>query len=483
MTGPGLAHSASSPGQVPTDRSFVIAACAALLMLAVALFDGRLLHDGDTYWHLAAGEWMLRHGQVPHVDPFSFTRLGAPWQAHEWLSEILMALTFRLGGWNGLVVLYGAALALAALLLTRQLARSLSSWLSLTLAVTLTLSCLAPSLLARPHVLVLPLVIGWTMVLLRAREAQRAPPWWAAVLILLWADLHGSFVFGFLLLGAFALEAIYESPPSERLRSLWAWGLFSALSLCAAAVTPEGPWGLVFPFKLMGMTSLAGIDEWRPTDFSRFSPFELGLAVTLFVCLTRGVRVAPVRVLLLIGLLHMALQHDRHVMVAALVAAMVLAGPIATALGQARPVPRPERIGGWLAFAAVALVLVGLRALTPLARLDGTTTPGAAIDHVPADLRTRPLLNDYGFGGYLIYRGVRPYVDGRTDLYGDAFMDRYDRIMRADPAVLDQTLLDQHVAWTILRPGTPLAAVLDARPGWRRLYADRFAVVHMRDSP
>ena len=464
------------------DPGWMAGAGGALLMLATALFHPGLLNDGDSYWHLAAGDWMLNHRLVPHVDPFSFTRAGAPWQAHEWLSEAVMALVFRLGGWPGVVTLYGLSLAAAALLLNGWLRKSLTGP-SLVLTLTLVLACLAPNLLARPHILVLPLVIAWTAALLKAREGARAPPLWAAGLMLAWANLHGSFVFGFLLLGAFGLEALYAAPAGGRLRVVRDWGVFAALGVVAAAMTPQGPAGLIFPFKLMAIPSLAAIGEWRPTDFSSVGPFEITLAVTLFVALSRGMKVPPVRLLLLIGLLHMALQHNRHVIVLVLVAAMVLAAPLAEALGQPRPAPDRPRAPAWLIFGALALALIAGRAALPLTRVDGPTTPGAALDHVPAALRVRPVFNDYGFGGYLIYRGVRPYIDGRTDLYGDAFMNRYLQVLRPDPAALDQTLRGERIAWTILPPGAPLVALMDARPGWRRLYADRFAVVHAQLAP
>ncbi len=467
--------------RVLTDPAWLIGAAAALVLLALALFDPRLLNDGDTYWHLAAGNWMLDHHQVPHTDPFSFTRAGAPWQAHEWLAEVVMALAFRLGSWSGLVTLYGFALAAAALLLTRQLGRSLSG-LGLALTLALALACAAPNLLARPHVLILPLVVAWTIALLQSREAGRAPPLWAAGLMLLWANLHGSFVFGFLLLGALALEALYDAPAVRRWPALRAWGLFAGACLAAAALTPQGPAGLVFPFKLMGMTSLAGVDEWRPTDFAKAGPFEIALAVTLFVGFSRGVKVPPVRLLLLVGLLHMALQHNRHVMVVALVAAMVLAAPLAEALGQPKPERRPQSAPAWLGLVAMALALVAARAALPLTRADGPTTPGAALDHVPAVLRDQPVMNDYGFGGYLIFRGVKPYVDGRTDLYGDAFMADYYRLMSPDPAVLAQTLRSRNITWTLLPPTAPAVAAMDAQSGWRRVYADQFAVVHVRSN-
>jgi len=462
------------------DPSWFIPAAAALMLFAVALFDQRLLNDGDTYWHLAAGGWMLDHGFVPSTDPFSLTRLGAPWRAHEWLSEVVMAQTFRLGGWSGVAILYGAALMTVVALLATELRR----WFSgprLVLALALTLAPMTPNLLARPHVLVLPLLIGWTVILLRARAADRAPPLWAALLMLLWANLHGSFVFGALLLAAFGLEALLAAAPGRRWRVIRDWALFGCASLLCAAITPQGPEGLIFPFKLMGMTSLAGVDEWRPMDFTQLGPFEISLAVVLFVGLFRGAKVPAIRLLLFLGLVHMALQHNRHAMVAAPVAALVLAAPLADALGQDAPKTKPAGAPAWLMVAVAVALLAALRLGLPFHRADGPTTPGAAIDHVPAGLRSAPVLNDYGFGGYLIFRGVRPFVDGRTDLFGDAFMRRYYRIVAPDAAALDQTLRENHIAWTIFPPASPAETLMAARPGWRQIYADQFAVVRVKD--
>jgi hypothetical protein len=277
------------------------------------------------------------------------------------------------------------------------------------------------------------------------------------------------------------LEALVEAVPDRRWIVARDWALFACASLLCGAVTPQGPEGLIFPFRLMEMSSLAGVDEWRPMDFSKFGPFEISLGVVLFVGLSRGMRVPPIRLLLLLGLLHMTLQHNRHAIVAVLVAALVLADPLAEALGQEQPKIKPAGTRAWLAWGALATLLVAARLGLPFNPADGPTAPGAAVDHVPASLRSAPVLNDYGFGGYLIFRGVRPFVDGRTDLYGDRFMQRYYQIMSPDSAALNQTLKQRNIAWTILPPGSAVAALMDGRPGWRRIYADRFAVVHMRD--
>ena len=467
------------------DTGWLIAVGAALAMLAMALFGPGFLDDGDTNWHLAAGQWMIQHGVVPHTDPFSYTAAGSPWQAHEWLTEVMMATVFRLGGWTGLLVMFGLVLAGAAFLLTAQIGKSLSG-LGLLLAVVLTLACAEPSLLARPHVIALPLLIGWTAVLLNARAADRAPPWWAAGPMLLWANMHGSYVFGLLILGVLGLEALVEARPEQRLRAVRDWGLFGGLTLVAILLTPQAIPGLLYPFKVMSMSTLADIAEWNPSDFSKLGTFEISLLAVLFICLSRGVKVPLLRLLLLLLLLHMSLQHARQVIVAAMVAALVLAPAIAQAVGGKS---EPDNAGraaakplAWLLAAAAALALIGGREAVAVERGDGPNMPSSALAHVPAALRAQPVLNEYSFGGYLIFSGVRPFIDGRADMYGDAFTARYARIVGGDHAALEDAIRQYHITWTIMPQGNPVVSELDHEPGWRRLYADKYAVVQVADA-
>src|SRR5574340_1340220 len=89
----------------------------ALTYLASLLSADRLLADPDTYWHVAAGRWMLEHGTVPAHDPFSHSIPQAPWTAHEWLSEIILAATYSAGGWPGIVVISALSFALTLAIL------------------------------------------------------------------------------------------------------------------------------------------------------------------------------------------------------------------------------------------------------------------------------------------------------------------------------------------------------------------------------
>lgn len=445
---------------------------AAVLAFAAVAFAPQIFNDGDTYWHVAAGARMLADHAALTSDPFSYTFAGAPWNAHEWLSEILMALAYGAGGWGAVALLTAGAFALAAGLLCRDLGR----WLAepaRAIVLVLALSCMAASLLARPHILALPLLEIWIAGLVIAREDKRAPSFALLPVMTLWANLHGGFVFGFLLAGLLGIEALVEDPRWETFGS---WALFGVASLAAAVLTPHFVDGLLFPFRLVAMTGLANVGEWQPASFASLQPFELVVLASLYFFLSRGIALPVGRVLIVLLLLHMALQHQRHQIVFAVTAPLLLAAPVARALAM-RGVAAAQSIA-WAAAALAALVAVSAARLS-LAVPHGAqaVTPDAALAHVPRDVIATPVLNEYGFGGYLIFAGVKPFIDSRAELYGDAFLKNYARIVAPDPAALAATLAKYRIGWTIFTPGSPAAATMALMPGWRRLYADEFAVV------
>jgi len=124
-----------------------------------------------------------------------------------------------------------------------------------------------------------------------------------------------------------------------------------------------------------------------------------------------------------------------------------------------------------------------LRLGAPVVRSDSPASPISALAHVPPGLAARPVFNEYGMGGYLVFSGVRPFIDGRADLYGDPFFLRYEQVLRPDRQALDETFGQYGVEWTMLNPTNPLVAVLDRLPRWHRLYSDTMAVVHARTRP
>jgi len=461
--------------------SGLLLALVAVFLFVVAAFSPAVLGDGDTWSHLATGEWIFAHRAAPRADPFSFSMPGAPWIAHEWLSELLIAFAWRWGGFSGVALLTAVAASGAALILGLRVARDLSG-AALGVTVGLGVALWLPNLLARPHVLALPLAAAWAAALLGARDRDAAPPLALAPVMTLWSNMHGGFIFGLALIGPFALEAVASAPRPNRLAVFRGWALFGFAATAAALINPYGVEALLFPFRLMGVENLSHISEWAPQDFGRVGPMEVALLFLLGFALTRPVAAPPMRAALLVGLLAMALSHARHAQLLGLVAPMLLARPIAEAIGVGRPGALKEVARVALAAGlAAGLGLSALRFAEPIVRVDGPAAPISALAAAPPELRAKPVLNAYSFGGYLIWSGVKPFIDGRADMYGGAMLGLERKIVAGNPTTLEETLRRYRIAWTIFPPGDAVVAILDREPGWRRLYADGVAVVHVRE--
>jgi len=213
---------------------------------------------------------------------------------------------------------------------------------------------------------------------------------------------------------------------------------------------------------------------------------QFALFAGLAVCLYRGVQLGAARLGLLLLLLYMSLQHMRQEFVLAVTAPLLLAEPLARTMGPKAPGPSaPLRLKPLLAPAAVLallfLAVTAWRLTMPDERKDQATVPVTALAHVPPGLRSRPVFNDYGFGGWLIFQGVKPFMDGRSDMYGDDLLRTYLDVSSGKRQAFD-TVIDRYgIQWTILTPSSPLVSLLDSMPGWRMIYADKWAVVHARE--
>lgn len=464
--------SANAPSaNAPSANAAVLAVC----VFALFLFSARTLADSDTLWHVAAGQWMLRHGSVPGHDPFGFTTAGLNWVAHEWLAEILFALAYGAAGWGGVVILSGAAAAAAFWLMGRALERYLPPWPAYGLLLT-ALLCLATSMLARPHVLALPVMVGWTIILVHARAAGTAPglPW--AALMAVWANLHGGFMGGLVLAAALAGEAFLAGP--DRRGVVRGWGLFLALAILAAMLTPHGPFTLLFPLHMMGLHAKSGIQEWEPPNFQGFEPLEIILMAALFLGLTGRVRLPWYRVLIFLGLVHAALAHTRFQLQLAVMGFILLAPALGAGIANTRALPARPRHRENLLLVTMLLALAAARLAAPLAWAEGANAPHTALAALPAELRGKPVLNDYHLGGFLIFHAIPPFIDSRADLYGNARLVEFTALQRGDEATIRAVLARHGIVWTLLAPGTPLAGWFDRQPDWQRHYADGHVVLH-----
>jgi hypothetical protein len=477
-------RSAAKPFPVRAALPSLVGAGVYVLLLTLGQ---RLLNDPDSYSHIAVGRWITAHGAMPASDPFSFSMHGAPWITFEWLSEVIYAAVYALSGWAGVVALAAAAIALAVGLLTRFLLRELSPTPALLMAIAAVM-LLAPHMLARPHVLTQPIMVAWAAALVGCMDRRAPPPYWALPLLVLWANLHGSVVLALGLIGPAVLEALLDEKRSEWPRVLLRWLPFTALAVAACSLTPYGSAPLLMPLKTLGLgPALGWISEWRPQDFGHVDTFELLLLAGIFA-LSRGVTLPVVRALVVLGLIHFALAQVRNADLLAMLAPLYLAAPLARQFGartedDAAGSARGANPTALVTALGVMILATGL-ALARDVRPALINTPEAAVANAGL-AKAGPVLNDYSFGGFLIFAGIPTFIDGRGELYGGQFIARYNRDVSLADLRDFLELLDQYqFGATLLAPNTPAVALLDRLPDWQRVYSDDVAVVHKRrDAP
>ena len=475
-------------GAIRQEKAFSLGQVPAWLWLGIGVYavllacGDRLLNDSDTYWQISVGQWIIDHAALPRTDIYSFTKAGESWTSSSWLSQVLFAGSYNLAGWTGPVVLASASIALTFAFLAFMLGRRIPS----TYATVATLAALVlstPHFLARPHVLVLPVMLAWAYGLMSASERGEAPSFWLLPLIALWANLHGGFIFGLVLAGAFAIDALWNADVARHKPLALRWALFGAGALLACCVTPYG-WGSILAArKILDLGELLHlIYEWMPADFTSLGAFEMSILVLIAAALYSGVKLSPPRIALVLGLLHMALSHVRNLEVFALLLPLVVLAPVASQFAL-RPA-RLSRVVAPIASAVALAVLLGASTWALAAKSafspPEVQSPVAAIEALQARHPKR-VLNDLPFGGYMIWQKMPVFIDGRAELYGEAFEMAYYRALQLKDV---NQFLDILKTWDIdavlLTPATPAVGLLDNLPGWQRVYSDRYAVLHVR---
>jgi hypothetical protein len=473
-----------------------------LVALAALATAEDMLSDGDIGWHVLTGQQIWLSGSVPRQDPYSFSAPGQPWYAWEWLSDLIMA---ALHGGRGLAALVAAsAFALAlSFSLVQRLGLALGGRPLATFALTaLGASASTVHWLARPHVVTFVLLPVFLAVLEAGAPGRRRWPLLLLVpLTALWANLHGGFLAGLLLVGAYLAGSFLPGAP-RRWRPA---DLVLVLLLCVAA-TALNPYGLELHRHLASYLGrdeiLRHIAEFRPPDFQTAHGRLLELWL-LCVALALGpvlrARDWP-RAFVLLGFVHMTLTSHRHVDLLAVAGAPLLAATLASSR-RAPEAPSPGLAGTAQRFDRLDAGHAGLWGLPAAFGLCVVFAAAQGAGHEPlhfpadrfpvqaagrlAELGGRRVLCTDSFGGYLLYRQwprLRVFVDGRSDFYvtTPVFGD-YLAMLRLEEGWVER--IERHAPDSAVLPSRhPAARALLQAGGWTRVYEDAVAVVLQRQA-
>jgi hypothetical protein len=539
---------------------------------ALGLLAFRPAVDPDVFWHLATGKWIWQNQAIPKADPFSWTTPGRAWIAHEWLTEAIWRVVYRMGGWGALVALSGLIL-MATFALVRATARHLGAG-PIASTVFTGVSALAGlhTWNVRPQMISLafcalfgywfakavtpipldpssasfaaddPLpVSGSSPVALKAGFGKRL--WLIPIIMLAWVNLHGGWVFGMAMLAAFAVATAIEAYLSFALVGLvgirntfpktlakTAAGVFFA-SLLVCFANPNGLKGVVYPFSYLGdNASTRYVNEWFAPSIAKaqYWPFFALLAMFV-VTMATGLRKLPLYVYAIgIPFSFLAVQSARNVSQFAVFAAPHIAlaatnrwrsrtakpnrsvsesavqidpkdpvdpTTLVNSVGTddvlsfaktKKPAANPSAISNInrvvLGAVVVACVALGFTSFTKPTNLKAQAKiyPVVAVQKLLADPGTR-VLNDYDWGGYLTHVAptIPVSIDGRPDMYGDAFTDNYVAMWRGNKGW--QARLTAFKADRVLaKPKSAMAANLRKSPEWTIVFEDSIAALFAR---
>jgi putative flippase GtrA len=462
---------------------------ALLCMVMLAWSGGKVLGDPDTPWHVATGRLVWDSMAMPHADTWSHTFAGQPWIARDWLSQVLLYLGFLAAGWPGTALVAWLAVALSLVITGRVLMQHASPLMVLCMG-WMAFTTLHVTILARPHIVALPVLALWTAWLVQAASTTRRPPWLALGMMVLWSNLHAGFTIGFVIAAAIALDAIWRTDHGDRLRALAEWLLFGCGCVAAAMVNPYGYASLVINIQMYaGNEGMAYIDEWEPMAIHGHNILILTYAALLLGSLLVDARKNVFRLLLGIFVIYTCFKHERFVMLMAIVLPILAQDSAPRALQLLLDRLNAFRNAGplfphalWKPAAAVsAVALTALLVLKP-AEFPNMKARDAALLEVPPAIRQGKVFNSYNLGGYLVSREVPIFIDGRTDqLFLGGFFDRFMAAIQSKDTDKLGELLDQHgVSWAFVTAATKEAALLERLRGWRLLHQNDQAKVFVK---
>jgi hypothetical protein len=474
----------------PSSRSydFLWLSLALLILLPIAFLLPIPPHD---YWfYVRIGKDIVESGVIPTVDTFSYTYPGRPIFYQPWLSAVLFWLAHSAGGATLTFLARGICIALAYGLLW-MLMREAGTGTKLATLLTILLG-LSSSMnwSMRPQMFAYPLFVVTLWILWRWQHGRATPMWIPPIATLLWANLHGSFVLAFFLMGS----ALLLGAGDRKQLTLWV-----AFSLLATFVNPRGIF--VWQFVSDMLTSPSDqlfATEWRPPVNAGWQMHVFFGWLLLFIPL---VALSPRRLSLLewswfLGFGWLALSGLRYVIWFMFIMALS-SGPLLTELS--RPFTREIPVNSNPRF---NFLLSGMLLVFPLLLLPGlreswwedsppayheATTPIAATEWLEThpDL-PGPFFADYTFGSYLTF--VLPsrllWIDNRFNAYPPEHWEKYQKIASARPA-WDELLEEDKVNLLMLSHASQpsLIEAVEESGQWCEQYRDKTAVIFSRCEP
>ncbi|SRR6266568_341189 len=488
---------------IPSIADFLFLAIFLLICLSVGI---SLLADGDTGYHIRAGEYILNTLSFPRHDMFSFLSPPLPWTAHEWLSEIIMAVIHRSFGMTGIVIFFGFLISFAFFLLFKIIRSNNSNIITTTFIVLFAAAASQMHWLARPHIFSMILMIVWYYILDLYHYQDRNYLYLFPLIMIIWVNLHGGFMGGFMLIGIYLLgnfvgclfpEGDQKEVHLKRFKML---ALTTVACLAVSLVNPYGFHILLFPFKLTSAKYLMDfVSEFVSPNFhaAYVKTFELLLLFTIALLGRSKLRLNIIETVLLLLFTHMSLYSARYIPLFAIVAAPIIARQLQTIEDQssgrfaAFMRKRASNIaaidaaatGYFWPFVSLILVISLAAAGKVEFKFDKKIKAVAAVEFLKKEKISGHMFNNDEFGDYIIYSAYplyKVFIDGRLDMYGVNNVKEYRKVINFEQGW--EKILDKYeISWIIFDADSAFSRFLLMHKEWKLIYADKVANIFVKN--
>lgn len=453
-----------------------------------------LMDDPDVPWHLATGRLLLDTGAVPLRDPWSFAA-DETWYLLSWIWNLLLGVVERAGGLFSVMMLTMAVPAALVAILAGHLLKvgvSLSTVCFIALVAGLSMQ---DFITARPHLSGYAFSLVFYLILDKSRAGGRL--WPLAPMMLVWANTHGSFMAGFVVLGAFGLEAL----------ALKQWGWLKKLMSCTlvcGALALINPYGL--EVSIGALKTLAGVAkghtiEWLPFNFTASAGISAWLALMLLSSNLRYVRAPVADKVLAVGWWLSCMMVMRNGPMFVLLSAPYVARCVDEAIAgwqtPRAPSPfalfmekqKPARV--WAA--ALSGVLVFSVAAAKMPHEDKIISPAMdvrdAIAYAKEHYPDKRFVTDFNFGGQVIYYAggeLKMMMDSRAGtVYSEDVMQAYIDFLYLKPG-WEKAFAGLGVEALMISNTLKFAQAYengDFRKGWQLVFAGAHANVYIARHP
>jgi hypothetical protein len=358
---------------------------------------------------------------------------------------------------------------------------------------------------ARPHAFSLLLVVLLYQILILHKEDRGNYLYVIPPMMLLWVNLHGGFIVGFLFMGIFLsgyFLGFLASNKGERPVSAnkgKQLSLICVVSVLTACANPFGVHAFLFPFRLLSETFLMDrVQEFMSPNFHDAVPYRYLLLFLIGVLGLSKAELKATELMLVLLFTSMSLYSARYIPLCSIVYAPVLSkyGDIliqkyegrGSRLLKQRSKAYEEIDASAKGYAIPLVVLVVFAALVtgkiPV-RFPEKIASRAAIDFLRANPIRGNMFNNDEIGDHVIYNlypQYKVFVDGRLDMYGTRILKEYDRVISLQPGWRD-VLVKYDINFVFYYTDSLLSRILTSDEGWRQIYIDNVASIFLRNTP